>query len=588
MPADTMKLKRTFEALRTDRSSLSGTWDQIERYILPISGKTYTQDKDAQTDSEAWDFTASLANEHLAAMLGANVTPAGARWFGFEWQDPELREDRDALAYLEKLTNLTWSEIRNSDFSMEIGAGYLEYSGYGNMALVVEPTSTDRERWEGFDFTCVPVKECYFEEDSRGGVETFFRHLRWTPVQIRDRFQTAERLLPQRIVDAAVAGGDRANEPLDVVFAIFRREGIKEQRDEKTGKRLLVAPELRPHGYCYFILESGEQLGDEGGYYEMPAVVGRWARKPGMAWGFGRGNIALRSVKYLCTYLDVVRAAAEKVADPAHLVTERGLLSDVNLEPGGQTVVGDVERDMKVFESGARFDVSNDVIRDLRMEIRRLFHEDDLQLKESPQMTATEVQARRDLMDRSLGAPVGRLQTDVLSPMLRIILGHLERAGKLPPVPDQVQRKKAEIAVTYFGAISRAQRVDEVAAIERGAAFVASLVKSDPEHFGDAALVFDPVQAVREAFQRLGTPAKVLKSDDQVRKEREQRMAAMARAQQAQAAMAEAKAAESGAKAEATLRAAGAAAAPALGGAGLAMAPQPALLPQTGLPAGIP
>ena len=579
--ADIRKLRTTLQSLRSQRSTLNGVWDEIETYVMPLTGKTFSPIPTGKTELQAWDFTAPLACEHLAAALAGAVVPSSARWFGFEFNDPELRRDQAALAYLEKLTELTWSELRNSDFAMEIGAGFLEYVGIGNMVLVVEPTS--EEKWEGLDFSSVPSKQSHFVEDSRGGVAEYYRDLKWTPVQILDR--CGDGPVPQRVTQAVKAGGDQAVTPLDVCFAIWEREELEKEgpRDDK-GKKLPLAPERRPYGYCYFLLESGEMLGEEGGYYEMPVVVGRWAKMPGQTWGFGRGNMALLSVKYLNAYLEVARAAAEKVADPSTMVTERGLLSDLNLQPGGLTVARSKE-DAWVHESGARFDVNSDVIRDCRGEIRRLFHEDDLQLKESPAMTATEVQARRDLMDRSLGAPVGRLQTDVLSPIIHLILGHLDRAGKLPPVPGAVKAKQAEVAVTYYGAISRAQRVDEVASIERLSAFVASLVKSDPEHFGAAADVFDPVVAVREAALRLGTPAMVLKSDEVVAREREAKAKLQMAMQQAELAKIQAGAARDAATAAATMPAAQP---PTnlLGGAGMTIQPQPSLMPQTGFPPG--
>lgn len=586
MAANVPKLKNTLQTLAAKRTNIESTWDQIERYVMPLTGKVQTTDPNLTTDIEAWDFTASLANEHLAAALAGSVVPSSTRWFAFEFQDPDLRKDQAALAYLEKLTEMTWTELRNSDFAMEIGAGLLEYTGIGNMGLVVEPTATDV--WDGVDFTCIPAKQYHFVEDSKGGIEQFFRLLSWTPIQIRDRCTDADGNdvgIPETVRSKLAAGGDQALQELKVIFAIWKRRELTKQQTDPRNERggfLPVAPERRAFGYVYFLEETGEVIGQEGGYYEMPAVVGRWAKTPGTSWGFGRGNQALRACKYLNKYLESARAAAEKVVDPATMVTERGLLSDLNLRPGGLTVAKSKE-DAWVHESGARFDVSGEVIRDTRNEIRRLFHEDDLQLKESPAMTATEVQARRDLMDRSLGAPVGRLQNDVLSPLLNILLAHLRRAGKLPEVPATVKAKKAEVSVSYYGAISRAQRIDEVASIERGSAYVASLVKSDPEHFGEAADVFDPVQAVREVFQRLGTPAMVLKSEEVVKQEREAKNKALAAQQQAELAQTQAGAAKDAASAMATLPAPPAAS----GAGGLTFAPQQALLPQTGLPGGM-
>lgn len=564
MPADILRLRARAQALKAEKSAVEGLHNDIERYIMPATGRYGEASGESrsklETSVEAWDLTAPLACEHLAASLHGNVTNPAARWVDFEWPDADLERDQEAVRHREALAQLVWNELQASDFNSEIASGYHEYSGIGNMILTAEPMHPTE--WRGLDFTAVPVKEGDFEEDSRGGVRGFFRHIRWTPVQIIDRFGkegTPERI--RKLAEHPEAGVTR----IDVCFCIFRREEVSVDAPEYP-----LIPEKRPFGSVYFTLEQAEQLGEEGGYYEMPVVVARWGRVPGSKWGFGRGNIALRNVKYLNSFKEAARAAAEKAVDPALKATERGVLSDPDLGPSGVTYVTSME-ELQPIESAARFDVSAEVLRDERLEIRRAFHEDDLQLKESPQMTATEVQARRDLMDRVLGSPVGQLWKDALEPIVQLVLRHLYRAKKLPEAPASVKAKKAELKVRFRGPIARAQVMDEVVGIEREAAFVASLLQMG---FEEARFYFDVGQAIREHSKRVGAPATTLRSLAEVKRLKDEAMGAAQRQANADAAKTEG---------EAMRAMAQAAGVPAPAGGGLSIAQQPALAPSGGI-----
>jgi hypothetical protein len=511
MPVDVLKLKQTYEALCSERAQEEVVWDDIETFIMPLTGKTAQAIRgstpDQKTNIMLWDLTAPLANEHLAGALQADITSPVSRWLDFEWQDDEVEKDHDAIVYREKLSEQVWSELQASDFNMEIGSGYAEWSGIGNMALVCEPTSPSATEWKGLDFTAVPCRQVQFQEDSRGGVFRWFRQLDWTAIQIVDHCEkeknadgTPKYPAPEKYKKLAEAPAN-TNTKHKVVFCIFRRTDIAE---EVKG---IVIEELRPWGCVYFPLETGEQLGEEGGYYRMPAVMGRWGKRPGTQWGYGRGHIALRAVKGLNYFKELQLAAGEKAVDPAMGGTER--VSNLDLRPGKMSVMPSKD-DLWAIESSARFDVSAEIIREDRIEVRRCFHEDDLALKESPQMTATEVQARKDQMNRGLGAPAGRLETDVLVPVVMMVLDHLARAGKLPPAPEMVKRKKAELKLRFRGPIARARMMDEVVAIEREASFIANLLKLG---FTEAKHYWNLGNAIKEHSKRLGVPASVLNSD---------------------------------------------------------------------------
>ena len=151
---------------------------------------------------------------------------------------------------------------------------------------------------------------------------------------------------------------------------------------------------------------------------------------------FRSGNspamIALPDIMTLNQLVELIIRSSEKVVDPATLVTERGLISDLDLTPGGMTVVRDIEGSVKPYESRARFDVSELQREKLKDSVNRAFYVDQLQLKDSPAMTATEVQVRYELMQRLLGPTLGRLMSDFLDPLLSRTFSIMYRNGALP------------------------------------------------------------------------------------------------------------------------------------------------------------
>lgn len=179
-------------------------------------------------------------------------------------------------------------------------------------------------------------------------------------------------------------------------------------------------------------------------------------------------------------------------------------------------------------------------------------------------MTATEVQARQDQMNRALGSPVARLTTDVLSPVVMTVLDHLSRAKRLPEAPEIVKRKRAQLKLVLRGPIGRALAMDKVVAIERAAGFVANLVKLG---FPEARHRLDLDGMIRAYRKLLGAPAAMFRSASAAKALEAEERAAMARAQAAE-----------------TMKAAGQGMA-AAASAGVGLGEQPALLPSGGIPA---
>jgi hypothetical protein len=541
-PDQLASLRRRYKTQKSLRQPLGNLWDQIDYYTGPVkdTGSIAAEPgggtgANLEEKKDLWDFTAIDGRQKLAASIYGSTCGNAYRFFHFGARDPVVGRDNEVSSWLSDRSEEVWNDVQDSDFNTEMPAALHELCGPGNCFLAMElidgepETYKDKKSgkegtrisWEGVDFTAIPLRDCYFEPDRKNMVKTFWRRFDWMPSQVVDFCEDKGIPVPTDIAEKLARGSD---EKFEIVFAVFQRPEIL----KKKKITYPAAPDKRPYGCVYWREDNGEQLGEEGGYFENPIHKGIWARTPGSKWGHGPGNIALPTVKYVNAWKELMRASGEKVIDPSLITSERNILSDVDLKAAGLTVVRDVDQ-LKPLESHAQFDVAEGMLERDQKQIRDIFHVDELQMKDSPAMTATEAQIRYEWMMRLLGMTLAFIQAYLLGPVVINILAMRVRVGACPPMPKALRDAGGLLNIEYQGPLARSQRTDEVAAIERGATFIAGLAQFYPE----IRAAMDPVEAVKHVFNRLGIPANIIPPDAILRKKMQEIIDSM---QQAQAA----------------------------------------------------
>ncbi len=501
-----IEIKQRYDALWGIRKTIEQDWDLIEKFIVPLRGGKFFQDQSSEHEidwrrgRDVFDSTAILAANTLASSIHGALTSPSTRWFTLRFRNDDLNVEDEATEWLQACGEQIWYALQDSDFNLEVNEAYQDLVAFGTTCVIEEAES--EIEWQGVDFSTLPIREIYFEQDHKGQIRHFYRRLQWTALQIVAKFGDKT---PDRIKEMAKQPA-QADNKLTVIYAIYPRKG-KESAD--TSK--LLAPKQRPFESQYVIHDNAESLGELGGYYEMPAFLPRYQKASGSMWGFGAGTIAISDVMTLNAMVEQRLSAAAKAIDPPSLVTERGLLSDLDLEAGGLSVVRDING-VKVYESGARFEVADGMILDLRQNVNRMFLVDRLELKESPAMTATETNARIELMQRLLGPVFGRLQTDFLNPMLERTFKIMFRAGQFPPMPDSLSAGSEELDIEYIGPMGRAQKSDQLNAMSQWMRDMAELGQLYPE----LTMLPDAQAYGREMAKAANIPATIIRSKDEV------------------------------------------------------------------------
>jgi Bacteriophage head to tail connecting protein len=541
---DAKDIKKRVDRLKGDRSVVEGTWDLIRQFVVPYRGKFYEESPsegsmDWRQNRRVFDSTAPNANNTLSSSLHGAITNPSHQWFGFRFRRDELSENREAAQWLRDCAQITFETLRDSNFNVQANEAYIDLTAFGTAFVTKEVLETPEGEFEDFLFQASPLEESFFEQDYRGRVCNYYRVMNWTAHQVVSKF--GKDKVPDKIQQAY----DRGNtEPeFKVIFAVYKRNG-------KYNAQKHASPSRREFGYKFVLYDTADQIGKEGGYHSMPGLVMRWRNTSGSMWGNSPAMLALPDILTLNQLVEMTLNSLEKVIDPAIMTTERGLMSHLDLGPAGINVVRNID-DLKAFESKARFDVAELSRENLQSSIRSIFYVDQLELKNSPAMTATEVTVRYELMQRLLGPTLGRLESDFLDPLVTSAFVDLMRYKKLPPPPDAVAKAgDPTITVQYTGPMARAQKADQANMLNSYLQSVAQIGEINPEALDKV----DWDQAVALLAEYHGAEPKILKSDAVVKKDRKQRQELATRQAEATVAEQEGKAVQANAEGGVPLR----------------------------------
>ena len=231
---------------------------------------------------------------------------------------------------------------------------------------------------------------------------------------------------------------------------------------------VLEASEPVPNGYRYtaLLLSPGSYRPGgqpvvlrDGMFPASPFLCFRWLKAPGEAYGRSPVMKALPDIKTANKVVELVLRNASIAVTGIWMAEDDGVLNPANISllPGSIIPKAPGSSGLTPLATPGRFDVSQLVLDDLRTRIRHALLADRLGQINSPRMTATEVLERSTQMARILGATYGRLQTELLTPLVMRAVSILRRRGEIPDI--RVDGRLVDLR--YSAPVARQQARDE-------------------------------------------------------------------------------------------------------------------------------
>lgn len=473
-------LIRRFEQARERRRNWESLWQECYDYALPQRGGFTRADIPGgrQTD-RIYDGTALDAVDQLAASLLGNLTPPWTQWFGFKpGPDLSASEAQTLAPVLEDAARIVQAHFERSNFSVEMHQCYLDLVVGGTAALYVE--ETEPGAFSALKFTAAPLSRIVLEEGENGFLDGSFRTLSLTLGQLNSRYPLAE--LPSDLL----------------------REG---ERDPQVRFTVLesILPEEGAYDYTAVLMErSTPVLLQEGRFGGTPAIAFRWIKSPGEIYGRSPVMKALPDIKTANKVVELILKNASIAATGIWQADDDGVLNPANIEltPGSIIPKAVGSEGLRPLEMPGRFDVSELVLNDLRARIRHALLTDRLGQVADSRMTATEVLERSAEMALLLGATYGRLQTELLTPLVRRASAILRRRGE---IPDIVLDGRF-VELDYRSPLARAQGQRGV---QNTLTWITSVLAMGPE----ASSAIDLARAGRFLGEALGVPADLIRKE---------------------------------------------------------------------------
>jgi hypothetical protein len=492
----TKSLLSRFEKLEGQRQNWETHWQEVADYMQPRKADvTKQRARGDKRMEQVFDSSPIQAVELLAASLHGMLTNPATPWFTLRFKDEEIDNNDEAKLWLESSTDAMYTAFNRSNFQQEIFELYHDLITFGTAAMFIEEDDDDIIK-----FSTRHINEVFIAENDKGRIDTIYR-----------KFKISARAAIQKFgesvsADVQTKAKKDPYEEIEILHAVYPRADFNPNKKDKANM---------PFESVYIEFKNGNEL-SVSGFREFPFVVPRYLKASNEIYGRSPAMTALPDVKMLNEMSKTTIKAAQKQVDPPLLVPDDGFLLPVRTVPGGLNFYRSGTRDrIEPLNIGANNPLGLNMEEQRRDSIRAVFYVNQLMMQQGPQMTATEVIQRNEEKMRLLGPVLGRLQSELLKPLIDRVFAILLRNNMLPPAPEFLSGR--DIEIEYVSPLAKAQKSTELQSIIRTVEILGSLANVAP--------VFDYINfdnLVKHLADIVGVPQKILKSQSEVNAERQQ------------------------------------------------------------------
>ena len=526
------ELQKRVEELEEARNRIRPQWEEIARYVTPGRGvfDDAEPNQGDRKDQDLLDATSFQSLTTLAAGMQGGLTSPSRPWFKLGVTDPELGDYEPVRVWLDEVERRMLHVLGRSNAYNCLHTLYAEVGAFGTGAVHIEEDPTEVLRC-----TALTAGEYSVAFDSRGMPSEFCRTF-WMSAP-----QMAEAFGYDALSDAARSALDngRRGQWFRVHHLIFPNDEFSPLgKEERPARSMPWASVYWEHGKERPLRVSG--------YEEFPVLVPRWDVVGADYYGRGPGWAALGESKMLQELrYDYLGAQKLAIKPPLMGHTEFKQMRG-DLTPGSLTYYeGDVGL-RPIYQVQPDIPGQLQAIAESRQLIQRFFYADLFLMLASSDvnnrdMTAREVVERHEEKMLMLGPVLERLENELLDPLIERVFAIMDRMGLIPQPPEDLGGKLLQ--VEYISILAQAQRMVGIEGIERLAGFVGTYAPLKPE-------VLDKVdfdEAIEQYARKLGVPAAVIVSDENVAALREQRAQQQAQMEQMAAMQQAAQTAQQGA-----------------------------------------
>lgn len=528
--------------LKATRIPCEPLWQLLDENIAPGGLRLQLSDTGLGTreDGKIINGTADKCFETFQNGMIAYGTNPSEPWIEIAPEDEDLAKFGPVAQFCEAVAKdmLTITEDAGvyEDFKGVFGNG----GKFGNGLMWME------ERLDGrvIHTQNMAPGQWWIGKDEYGDPNVFYREMRMTVRQVVQKFGGDPRKPDWEKFSTEVKrewDAGRYGTAVDVGHLVMPNDEYNPRHIDAKDKRFKS---------CYF--EIGKQLDTrdkekylrESGYDQFPALFFPWEVFGDDVYGMGcPGMVSLSDVKELQHWALKTAEAVDKMVNPPLMGPASLRMNKVGFFPGAITYMADQDLQRGGFrplhEMAAMGKALEADKREERIELRikDAWHMNAfryLDVVQDSKRTATEIAARQQQSMLELVGPMNRINRGILNPYTERLFGYQVAQGRVGgafgiPIPEELEGQKLKIR--YVSRMAQAMRSVNIAGIDRmlETAIMIANEGKNPQVWNTVNIY----EAMYAKAQAMDTPAKVMRSAEEV--QQIERAQAEAQARQAQA-----------------------------------------------------
>lgn len=498
-----------FEAASRVRIPYENVYRDLTKYFSPyredfITGSMWdSANTDKKPRSDLYNTEGVNAAEMLVSTICNGLLNFASPWFMFSVKDERLAHDVQVRRFLELATRQVAAAINDTsaNFYSHAHEFLSDLIIYGTAVMYIE----DHE--DGIKFCARPLAEMYIAEDHYRQVDSVFRKFRMTAAQIIQRW---EDKAPDKVKNTAKKSPD---DQFEILHCVMKRDVASISGIETSTKMPYAS---------YYMMYDGKVLLSESGYHEMPYIVARWTRRAGEVYGRSPAWVALPDTKRANAIEKTLLETSERIGNPPILMSDDGVITQLRLAPG-QPVIGGLDSmsgqpRLQPMIVGGNIPVTLEMLRKIEQGIRDRFFVGVLSsYNPGVEKTATEVVEYRREESRLMGPNIGKIQAEMLEPIIVRVRNILSRKNALPPLPERLVNTSVELE--YTSPLAKLQQSADSDALTRTINTMIPFIQSDPTIM-DA---IDSDKTMQHIAEINGLPASLMRTADEIAQIRQNR-----------------------------------------------------------------
>jgi hypothetical protein len=441
---DPKKYLERYEKAKAHRQNFVDLFEECYEYALPQRESFYYETAGQRRDDKIFDETAVVGVQEFASRLQSGLVPNFARWADLAAGSEIPPQERDIVDNdLDEVTEYVFEILQNSNFGQEVHESFMDLA-VGTGVLCVE----EGDALNPVVFSAIPLPHVVLDTGPDDKIDHVFRERKGI------RNSDLKYMYPKGTFDARVEQRiTRDPEGKCTLLEVVCKDYTKKNQE----------------AYLYYVIDMNTKtyIMDENfnGVGSNPYVCFRWSKCAGEVYGRGPLINALSAIKTTNLTIQLILENAQMAISGIYQMDDDGIINPdtINLVPGTIIPKSPQSVGLQPVQAAGRFDVADIVLSDMRLNIKRALYNDMLGNPDRTPASATEVAERMADLSRRIGSAFGRLQAELVQPVLQRVIHILKKQGRIE-IPTVNGR---EVKIRSVSPLAQAQSNQDITSVSR-------------------------------------------------------------------------------------------------------------------------